>query len=256
MTKNENNITKFCLLTTQRSGSTWLNELLGSHPEVKLFPGEIFVDKSPENNVGWMQDPHITTFYAYQSEVTTHRPWSTFKYLDELHTYPGNHKAIGFHLMYNQLADYPEILFRLISDGYKILHLERTNYLDTLISMANMNRRNIVHSRNKLAVTPIHLDTDTLWKSLCRQEEKINIIKRLVRLLPMKVHYVTYDSLRLERELKLSEIAKFLNVSTSGIQFQSSLTKISNGSYAEKIENFEQVYNRLLGSRFEQFITD
>lgn len=248
-------ITKFCLLTTQRSGSTWLNELLGSHPEVKLFPGEIFLDRPSQNNIGWIDDSDFLTFYDYHHQKQVSRPWVTFNYLDEIDKYPGDHKSIGFHLMYNQLADYPEILFRLIVDGYKIIHLERQNYLDTLISMANMNRRNIVHSRNSMEVSAIHLDVDILWKNLCRQEEKISIVKRLIRSLPIKSFKVTYESLRCDREKELSGIAKFLGVSATGIQFQSNLKKINQGSYSQKIENYEQVRQKLLGTRYERFIT-
>lgn len=254
MKRSQQPITKFCLLTTQRSGSTWLNELLGSHPEIKLFSGEIFLDRPSQNNIGWIDDPDFKTFYDYSHQETINRPWVTFDYLDEIDNYPGDHKAIGFHLMYNQLADYPEILFRLIVDGYKIIHLERQNYLDTLISMANMNRRNIVHSRNDVEVSAIHLDIDVLWKSLCRQEEKITIVKRLIRFLPMKIFKVTYESIRCDIEKELSGIAKFLGVSAKGIQFQSSLKKISQGSYPQKIENYEQVRRKLLGTRYERFI--
>jgi len=254
MSSNQNILTKFCLLTTQRSGSTWLNELLGSHPEIKLFPGEIFVGKSPKENIGWIDDPNFTTFYAYQAEVNTNRPWTTFQYLKNLDDYPGSHKAIGFHLMYNQLADYPEILLKLIIDGYKIVHLERTNYLDTLISIANLTRRNIVHSRSKVNVTPIYLDVDLMWKSLSRQEEKISIIKRTIRFLPFKVHKITYDALCSDYENQMKGIAKFLNVSTTNIRFQSSLKKINDGSYENKIENYEEVYQRLQGTKYEKFL--
>lgn len=247
--------TKFCLLTTQRSGSTWLNELLGSHPEVKLFSGEIFLDRPSHNNIGWIDDPNFITFYDYQQKNEIYRPWVTFSYLDKIDNYPGDHKAIGFHLMYNQLSDYPEILYRLIVDGYKIIHLERQNYLDTLISMANMNRRNIVHSRNSMEVTPICLDVDNLWASLYRQEEKISIVKRLIRFLPIKVIKVTYESLLCDCKEQLYGIAKFLGVSTKDIKFESSLKKISKGSYAEKIENFEQVYQKLAGTKYERFIS-
>jgi len=255
MKKNNISATKFCLLTTQRSGSTWINELIGSHPDIRLFSGEIFVDKPPENNLGWIDDPFFETFYTYRRKEKVRRPWITSKYIDEIDAYPEKYKAIGFHLMYNQLADYPEILFKLITNGYKVIHLERLNYLDTLISMANMNRRNIVHSRNKVEVTPIHLDVEVLWKSLCRQEEKIDIVKKLFRFLPLKVHYVTYESIKLDRQKYLSQIANFLNVSSSDIQFESTLKKISSGSYSKKIDNFDQVYNKLVGTRYEEFIS-
>lgn len=247
--------TKFCLLTTQRSGSTWLNELIGSHPNIRLFSGEIFVDKPPETNLGWIDDPFFETFYTYRRKEQIKRPWITLKYIDEIDAYPEKYQAIGFHLMYDQLADYPEILFKLITNGYKIIHLERLNYLDTLISIANLRQRNIVHSRNKIEVTPIHLDIELLWNSLCRQEEKIDIIKKLLRILPLKVHYVTYESLKSDKQRYLGQISNFLNVSNLDIKFESTLKKISSGSYAEKIENFDDVYNKLMGTRYENFIS-
>lgn len=249
--------TKFCLLTTQRSGSTWLNELLGSHPELKIFPGEIFLDRpyNRNTNTGWTGDSNFIPFYDYQLKNSVIRPWITFNYLDKIDLYPGSYNSIGFNLMYNQLSRYPEILLKLIFDGYKVIHLERKNYLDTIISMANMNRRNIVHSRKNLDVSPIHLNVDKLWKDLQWQDKKIGFIKNILRLFPINVLHVSYESLRCDQDTQLDKIMRFLNVSNSDIHLQTNLQKLSLDSYSEKIENYNQVYQKLLGTKYEKFIT-
>jgi LPS sulfotransferase NodH len=73
---------KFIILTTQRSGSTWLTDLLNNHPHVRCY-SELFLNRDRPNEIKpWHQeaDPN-DFFYSYKKNSKIPRPFSTFKYL-------------------------------------------------------------------------------------------------------------------------------------------------------------------------------
>lgn len=64
--KMKKKITKFCVITTQRSGSAWLITLLDSHPELQAFR-EIFInDKKKDGSPREWPDKRITPFYEFR----------------------------------------------------------------------------------------------------------------------------------------------------------------------------------------------
>jgi len=127
--KNPNKTSrKVCILTTQRSGSTWLSTLLDSNPQIQGFR-ELFIDQEFV-----FPDTQVSTFSLYQRNNQGSRPGITFEYLSKLDSYLGDQEAIGFKLMYDQLLDYPELIFKFITEKYKFIHLVRENHLDMVIS--------------------------------------------------------------------------------------------------------------------------
>lgn len=88
---------KFCVITTQRSGSAWLTTLLDSHPHIIAFD-EIFLSRTPRKP----QDRYYLRFYDFRKQNSAQRPWITFKYLDSfVNSYHEPHQFIGFKVMYN-----------------------------------------------------------------------------------------------------------------------------------------------------------
>ena len=245
---------KFCILTTQRSGSTWLKQLLDSHPQVKAL-GEPFLWR--KERPGW-KDTVIDYYYNYKTHNFGIRPWIIFQYLNLLNSYPGDHQAIGFKLMYNQLVLRPEILVKLALDGYKVIHLVRENYLDIAISRASRKKNNVAHleSENKIKIKPVTLDISRLLTDIFIQENMQKKAKKLLNILPLPVLEITYDSLYRSRDKTLSFAANFLGIQSSGIIWDSQNMKINKGDYRQKIANFEEVKNVLAGTKFEKLLNE
>ena len=244
----EKKTTKFCIFAIQRSGSTWLHELLDSHPEVKVLRGEIFLDRKQENI--WV-DPNLVPFYEFKNANSGMRPWLTFQYLNSLDSYPGEHHAIGFKLMYNQVARKPEILAKLVSDRFKIIHIIRQNYLDATLSGINIREKGISHTTNKVNIGSTYVDTSFLLRNILKREFQVKLANILLAVLPNIVETITYEELCENRDLVLQDLANFLGVAISDINFKSDLQKINRGSYRDKIENYEEVKQVLSGTRFE-----
>ncbi len=240
------NTNKFCIITTQRSGSTWLISLLESHPDIKAFY-EIFLDRWPGNDF-------LISFHEFKQANFGIRPEKTFRYLDQLNIYPGKHHTIGFKIMYNQLGRYPEVLAKFALDRYKIIHLIRDNHLDIAISAASMQQNKLVHAKKIVHANPIILEPESLIKGLSRLETQLNLARLLLKIIPNPVLEIKYEELCENQNQALGSIVKFLGMPLDAHNFVSDRQKINRGSYQQKIANYEQIVQTLTGTKFEKFL--
>ena len=243
MTKPKN---KFCIITTQRSGSAWLVSLLNSHPQIKTFY-EIFLDR-------WAGDEHLTSFQNYDKSHFGVRPEITWRYLQQLETYPGEHDTIGFKIMYNQLGRHPEVLGKFARDGYKLIHLVRENHLDLLVSSASMEQNGLIHSKKEVNANAVVIDTESLRKVLATQAAYLGFMRKMLKVLPNPVMEITYSDLAQNNSETLQQIIDFLGVPLGKHRFESDRKKINRGTYQEKIANYEAVAQTLAGTRYERFL--
>jgi LPS sulfotransferase NodH len=256
----------FCILTTQRSGSTWLAELLDSHDQIKMF-GELFFWQSKEvemrnkariarskDNEKLSLEKSVLTYKSFKGN--RRRPWSIFQYIDQLKSSSECHDAVGFKLMYNQLLPRPEILLKLVVDEYKIIHLVRKNYLDILISKASMNQNRVVHANTEVVQKSVTLNTSSLIKDLSIREAATRSMRGILQVLPNSVLEISYEELQSSKDELLLSVVDFLGLHNAEVQFESGLRKISRGLYREKIANYDQVRNVLEGTRFYALLED
>ncbi|MGB5710383.1 MAG: sulfotransferase domain-containing protein [Waterburya sp.] len=248
--KNQSKKTrKFCILTTQRSGSTWLSTLLDSNSKIQGFR-ELFIDQE-----FIFPDSKLSTFLLYQKNNSGNRPGITFKYLNKLDDYLEEHDAIGFKLMYDQLLDYPEIILRLVDEKYKIIHLVRENYLDTVISGKIKDELGVAHTKVKIEPKKVYLEPFWLIKNLKKRDRKRKVANMFLAIMPNQVLNITYDNLCIDRAKTLKLIADFLNLNSSEKNmFNSDLKKINSKSHQEMIQNYEQVKSALSGTKFFDFL--
>lgn len=257
MGKIENCNVNFCILTTQRSGSTWLVSLLDSHPQIKAF-SEIFVDKMfahrSDEYLPWF-DQYLPFFYEFE-KTSGMSPFKVFQYLEMLSHYPGAYRAVGFKLMYNQLAKRPETLLKLISRSYKVINLVRENPLDIIISKANMRRSGSPHFKQEQALQAIELNPIFLLNELNKQDRKTKLMKTMLNLLPLQVLNITYEALCDNQQAVIDSVLDFLEVEEKKVNLNSELKKISKGKYCQKIANFEEVKATLSNTKFQQFLQE
>lgn len=248
------NKNKFCLLTTQRSGSTWLSTLLDSHPQIKSFE-EPFIWR--KNRPNW-QEKSLPTYYTYKNNTKVKSPLIIFKYIDLLNNYNDeqkNIKTIGFKLMYSQILENPELLIKLILDRYTIVHLVRQNYLDILISRASLEQNNAVHSKEiQIKTKQVILNPLLLVQELEKLERNHKIFRTVLKLMPLPVLEITYESLQVDKNKILGSIADFLQVDSTFMGFKSKLKRVNQGGYEEKISNYDQVVEILESTKYAKFL--
>lgn len=244
---------KFCVITTPRSGSTWLATLLDSHPQIKSFE-EPFIWRADRPN--WT-DQEFPTYYDYKTSVDQKSIFTLFKYLDILNSYKSetDFDIIGFKIMYNQIQENPEVMVKLLLDKYRIIHLIRQNYLDVIISRAAKKQHQIAHSNQVSTQTKqVTLDTCCLIEDLKRCDRNNQLFRSLLNIMPLSVLEITYESMQEDYNQVLCSVANFLEVSSKSITFKSDLKRINQGEYSTKIANYNQVLETLSDSPYIKFL--
>ena len=250
-------ISKFAIVTTQRSGSTWLIDLLDSHPEIRAY-GEIFLARPPSAKASNNPRHSLERFYEFQRGHNGIRPWVTLKYLDLLDFRGEGRTAVGFKLMYDQCLVRPEILLKMVRERYRIIHLRRENVLDVVLSLNRMRETNVAHLRSDSGQTaqssqPASVDPRRLLGDLSyqsRQQRAARVVLKLSRLLVLDV---TYEALRHDPVHAMSAIARHLSVSTDH-SWRSSLKKLSKESHRAAIANYAEVEAALSKTRFKAML--
>jgi len=131
-------VTKFVLLSTQRSGSAYIRSALSSYPGIKCH-GELFQDISSMDN----NTPHYSiSFHKSLSNSILKRFFIKISkriiidnYFNNFMKESSDLDIIGFKLMYDHLNRYPQIFDLVKNNDVKIIYLIRVNLQQTITSL-------------------------------------------------------------------------------------------------------------------------
>ena len=241
---------KFCVITNQRSGSTWLTRLLDSHPQIRMLKGDpLYVHSGYYDN-------GLPRYCDYKKTDSSFRPFVLFNYFELYETYENeSHDILGYKVMYNHIKHNPEFLIKLLTDNYRIVHLARRNHLDLMISRAVGKQYEVFHlKKNSKEKRPVTLDVSTLIKKFDFQERAYQYAKLFLKLVPIASLEVHYETLATNKEKTLSAIANFLEVENNPALFESELKKVNVGSYEDKIINYEEVVQTIKKLKYASFL--
>lgn len=241
--------TFYFVLSTQRSGSTWFRRLLDSHPDIRDF-GEIFLMRPWE---GWK----VTDMVPLTHHLREHggrRPLVIGRYLRRLRESPTPARALGFKLMYGQLARFPELLPLLAWHRFRLIHLVRDNHLDMVISRERDERLGITHTREKVEVEALHLDPERLRRRLRRIGLSVKLGRGLTAVWPHPTMEVRYEELAADPPRVLDEVVSFLGRETDGVELGTDMRRIATGTYRDRIANYDEVARLLHAWGYGRFL--
>lgn len=244
--------TKFVVLTTNRSGSTWLMSTLNSLPHTTA-QGELFLPRLRVAEKRWDSDFARPRFIETKPVGLPFRPFSVFSYLNALYSTPG---AVGFKLMYEQLGLYPEILAYLVRHHMRVVHLVRRNHLDVVLSYAvkaRLGRAHLLSGQSAPADLCVELATEKLMPKLAWLEKKQNIARTLLRWCNLPHLEVAYEDL-LRDQAYFCPVWEFLSLKPAEQMPQSTLIKIRKGGHRDMISNYDAVKAVLANSKFAELL--
>lgn len=241
---------KFVVLTSSRTGSTWLIDLLNLQSGVEAH-GELFLNQR-------RLKPAIAGRADYPRFIETRaspgltRVSRVFSYLNRLYRAP---RTAGFKLMYAQLRRYPEILVYLAARRIRIVHLTRCNHIDVIISEEVARLTGSSHARvgTKNDVPRVRLDQTTLVDRIRKLGRKSRQAQLLVRFLGCPVLETTYEAL-LQGEQEFARILKFLDLSGPVAEARSNLAKRATGGHRDAIVNYDEVRQALISTPFSNLL--
>ena len=239
--------TKFVVVGTQRSGTTFIRLCLISHRDVKCH-GELFYKNYPFNeayrvyrkkNMG-----HRLRHYLARAELVR-------EYLDDIYrSCEGD--AVGFKLMYSEVRRipyaYPSVLNYIDDNNIKVVQVIRKNVLKTYVSRCAAMQRKLYHVKEKVDVSKIILNTRDVLKEL----KKINRENMWwqERYSGGDYYSVCYEDFVKNKEEESAGLLNFLNVASDHV-LTSKIVKINPDRLQDIVENYDDLYKAITGSEFE-----
>ncbi len=276
---------RFVLLTTQRSGSTYLRLWLNGHSSVRCH-GEVFLDTYPAADgfvrycqskavrrmlqriftkpvlvrnlsnpvadslvVGYLDrlfnDPSFSAPWTSVSTWREHQPREASK----------AEKAVGFQLMYSQLRHYRPLRTWLERQRPSVIHLIRHNALKLLLSRWMAAKTGVYHSFDqgfsKLTARRIVVDTGQIRRHLAailQEREAMTTLFAGHRYLE-----VTYEDFTSKHSETARRILAFLNVEEIDVRFPD-MQKVIPDPVEQVVENLDELSSVLRGTPYEVFL--
>jgi LPS sulfotransferase NodH len=242
----------FVVLTFPRSGSTWLMNMLDSHPEIaaydELFLGGEGVQPRAEDQLA---------FASYLERVP--EPTRRFRlphriaYLRSVYRERPGVRAVGFKLVYGQVSANPGLLQYFAVRRVRAIHLVRANLLDAVISYEVARESGVFH-RLRGEEAPhgtVRLDADGIRERLGYMEWAVSRGRVWLERFRLPRVEVAYEELIGRRDETLGALLRFLDVDPRLDPLDSELVRVRNGSTLDLVENADDVRTSLAGTRFE-----
>lgn len=251
--------TPFVLFATQRTGSSWLMDMLDSHPAVASYDELLLAGASGNGYWGRTDleffDPYYVRHRKHDSPLAR-AVWG-FRYLRKLYAPRQATKAIGMKLMYDQLWQNPCVWIYMIRHRVRVIHLVRTNLLDIVLSGQAVEARRTPHAwqGDDVETPAITLDPAITLATLKTLERRIMIARRLLELLPISHYEVSYEQLLADPSL-VYELFAFLDVGAKpeSVPVVSKFKKLNTARHSDLIENDVEIARVLRGTRFERLL--
>ncbi len=254
--------TKYVLFAKQRSGSTWIIDLLNSHRDVvgysELFDYECWgKDELVGGTVGvssW--NSFVADFHAKHNREPN-RAEQVSLYLAYLHGLAfmaiRDEKAVGFKLMYNQAISHPAIPRYLQNNKVHCIHLIRRNHLDGIVSHEAVANRGFAHAGKKADAQATKIDAASIVMRIKRRAADVRAGQEFARFLRLPTIEIFYEDLK-EDLSGMSQVLEFLGVDPSPERLKSKLKKMSSNSHRDTIANYDEVAAALKGTEFESLL--
>ncbi|RPI22787.1 MAG: hypothetical protein EHM70_23335 [Chloroflexota bacterium] len=246
---------KFVVLTSQRSGSTWLISVLNQIEGVSAY-GELFLRrKSARSENQWDTDFARPRFVETEFPNLMKRPLTTFAYLNDLYHKPG---AVGFKLMYSHMAKHPELLAYFMLRRIRVVHLVRHNCLDVLISRAvkrKMNRAHVIAGQPEAGEVQVEMNPESLIRRLDTRTKKMMNARKMLKWSGLPSIEVGYEDLTRDGTA-FQNICNFLSINSGYEIPKSKFVKIRQRSQAEVISNYAEIIEALKGTPYEGFLEE
>lgn len=224
------------ILTTQRTGSTFLVACLRSHPEIESA-GEILIGE-PDAARGPRYRGRLQPLYKLWNIAKT-GAWLPGNRMERFYC-GGRAKVRIFKAMYNHLANPFALRYLRAHDEIRVIHLRRENLLKLHVSRLLMPKRKQVQTKERVDPIWIRVNPaaaiEDMRKAQARHEYFASLFKDHARL------PISYEALIDGQYLNAEtgrRICEFLGVAYQPLM--ASLTKLNPESLREMVTNYEEL---------------
>jgi len=220
------------ILCLGRSGSTHLQSLLDSHPDIRCF-GELFSDRSEGDSVRFVNSPHGDAAAYLAERLSGH---------DE--------HAAGFKLPMNSIRAHPKAAEAVRADPeLRVIRLSRKNLLAQLVSRRLLAESGVAHSiHGSYGDARIRIEPDLCLRALSVMEQDESELDEIAA--GKATLRLTYEELAAGE--RLDDVQRFLDVLPQ--QLRSWFEKLRTRPLRESVSNWDELVEVLTGTRYERLL--
>lgn len=250
--------TKFVIVGTQRSGTTWIRTTLDNHPTISAL-GELFLfgrrfprltDTGKEIEGSYRNFIDGSAKRRVYDLVRRHSAVEHFLDITYASNGPG---AVGFKFMRSHARQFPSVVQYLLRENIAVVQVVRENVLKTLVSRETAKRRKLFHTSSAVPNIRLSLEINTLVRSLegiaTDNFELANTFSASTYL------RVSYEDFVANRTTELRRICDFLNVEPI-VDVSSHLKKINPDRLSDIISNYDEVSTVLKDTPFHSCLDE
>jgi Sulfotransferase family len=233
------------ILTTQRTGSTFLVWCLDSHPDIDCA-GELLIGVPEKPGQPGYRGP-FQKFYKLKNIIKS-GAWLPGHRMNRYFS-GGDAKVRAFKVMYNHLKYPPSLRYLRDHEEIRVVHLRRQNLLKLYVSRLLMPQRRQVQTRSPVEPIWVRVDPSHAIASMRaaqrRHEDFAALFKNHARL---PISYETLiDGQYLNAETG-RRICEFLGVTYRPMT--APLTKLNPESLQEMVTNYDELAEALSRTEF------
>ena len=227
----------FIILTTPRSGSSWLSSLLDDHPDLQVY-GELFLKHAVPKEYEELRAKDPDKFFQFRAKNKVMRPGATYTYLD--HVFEKEEGGSGFKLMAAPLIKHPEIILYCNKNDIKVIYLTRPAE-ERALSYAVAERRNYFHKikQDIDKEEKIELNLKRVQNIYFKQRILSKTLNILVNAIRSPLLTISYSQLVQNAEKTVQDIYTFLGIKEHAAS--SEFKKLSETPYSDQIKNYDDV---------------
>ena len=234
---------------TQRSGTTWIMQVLSQYEGFRVY-GEVFREIHSDEFKG---DPALKPpqFYLEYCENHSKNP---LKFVNE--TLRENGKITVIKLMYDQIRRAPELLKLISNPNVLVINVERENIYEVALSKCIARKTGIYHSSTEQNVEQFELSYSFIYKLMLKEKLKKLVFPSTVKVFAKNYHYFSYEELLKD----FYPLEKFIdsNINLAEFSFDFKKTKWKKTEKNKKhstIVNLDLIRKKLKKSMFKGYVS-
>ena len=228
---------RFVILSTQRSGSNWVEDRLDSHPDITIIRSEPFRTTTD------LPDSYHAYRRHHRLLSTVAPPFAKASFVgDLLGSTSGD--ARGFRVMYDQLRRSPSLLLTLRRKRVQVVHLVRVNVLATHVSALLAKQTGVFVTREEpLGVDGVHVPAASLVSDLDQRLRRTERFRWLLSHSGLPSCEVAYEDYVGAPDKVDRQVLAFLGVQE--VPLTSTFERLSSRVVAQRITNLDEVADAL-----------
>jgi len=254
-------MTRFVILTTQRSGSVMLIQSLSSHPDIVCF-GEIFLHGARYGRNMSVPPGRENFLYEEFIRVTSLRRLRSIiaprgcaaEFLETFFRRQDDKPAAGFKLMYSQVRGHPGAWDWVLDRDVRIIHLVREDLLRVVLSRRMRTKTGVAHSADQVAATSFRIDPAELLRQLDARARNLARFRELLEGREDTIE-VGYERLLADERGEFGRLLDFIGV-PKDLELQSGVTKQKVRPLREIIRNYDEVLAAIRGTSHFRFFEE